>query len=106
MSKLHLPEPGIFVRPVGRVAYCLQLIKITLPTKHDPRELWEFERWGLQDGAPFYDGHRARRWLSDLVFVRPGCWRDEWASNMPRWSCSPLYWLQMSIKPTGQLQLF
>jgi hypothetical protein len=102
----RLPEPGAFIRPIGRVAYCLQLIKITPPTKEDPREVWEFDRWGMKDGKPFMDGHRSKCWISDLTFVRPGCWRDEWKFNTSRWACCPLYYLQMPVDPAGQMQLF
>jgi hypothetical protein len=106
MTAHSAPELGSFLRPVGKgFAYCLELVGIYPPSKDEPRMTFEFKRWGMKDGRPFYDGHRDHSWLKGLRQVLPGVWKDEWEFDSPRWCCCPLYYRSIDTGPNGQMQL-
>lgn len=85
--------------------YCLRVVKVFPPEKHDGRTCIEFERWGQKDGVPVRDGHHNHNWQSDWVPALPGVWRDQWPHSTPRWACCPLYYRLMDTGPKGQMEL-
>lgn len=101
------PAIGTFIRPAGRSGFCFEVTGICPPSEEDPREVLTLKRWGLEGGRPIDDGHVYGGFgLSDLQMLRPGVWKDEWKGGAPQWGSHRTYWLQMSVEPSGQLQLF
>lgn len=101
------PPVGAFIRPVGKgYAYCYKVLRVFGPTKDQPREGIECERWGLdKDGTPVRDGHQTHSWLYGLRHALPDAWRDEWEHPTQRWMCCPLYYRLMNTGPRGQMEL-
>ncbi|WP_346839780.1 hypothetical protein [Microbulbifer sp. SAOS-129_SWC] len=55
-----LPDVGQFLRPIGSIRcwkYSLRVIEHFTPCKDWSTGGFECERWGLQDGRPYDDGH-------------------------------------------------
>lgn len=113
MPIAHSPPPvGSFLRPVGKeYAYFMRVLRVYPATKNDG-ECIEYERWGVDDGAPVRDGQQNKGWVRGLRQVLPGIWRDtcDFGGN-PRWSCCPLYYrLAVHHAPApvlrGQISLF
>jgi len=103
------PAVGTYLRPVGTFAmcYCGRLERVAGPIKSEwDREPWthfELRRYGLDRDRmePVEDGRQSAFYLTDLVQVAPGLWRDSKAND---WDLEPLYWREMGQR--GQLNLF
>jgi hypothetical protein len=98
------PDLGAFIRPVGDYGYCLEVVKVLVGDAEG--EQWHCRRWGMNDHRqPVADGHgHGISFLSGLIQVAPGVWRDEWEFDTPRWTCCPLYYRRIDIG--GQMSLF
>lgn len=101
----NAPQLGSFIRPVGLYRYCLELVKV-LPEDHEGPEQWHLKRWGMDDNRqPVDDGHgHSISYISGLIRIAPGVWKDEWLYGTPRWACCPLYY--RLIDRFGQIDLF
>lgn len=103
------PAIGTYLRPVGtfRMCYCGRLERVVGPTKTEwDREPWtqfQLTRYALdrEHMEPVEDGRQSQFYLSDLVEVAPGLWRDRMEND---WDLEPLYWREMGQR--GQLNLF
>ena len=99
------PQPGTYIRPVG-FSYCLEVIR-TWDGSDGVNEGIEARRHGLSDEKqPCNDGlgRGSNHFLSGLIEVIPGVWRDPWEFNTRRWSCCPLYYRRIDVG--GQMELF
>lgn len=101
MSEHLRLSQGMFIRPVGHYAYCLQVFKIT---EYPTGKQINFKRWGLRDGQPFNDGHvSAGHFVHGLICACRGVWKEPSIG----W-CETVYYKQIVAKQiiTGQLHLF
>lgn len=108
MEPEQAPPIGAFLRPVGRsYAYCLRVVKVHPPDEYDEETCVEFERWGMENGTPIKDGYQNHVWLSNLVPALPGVWREQcpYYPQPRHWAHSPLYYRQMDIGPSSQMEL-
>ncbi len=104
---MTIPAIGSFIRPVGRYAYCLEVINVVPLDRHGPSQ-WQCKRWGLTDDKqPLNDGHHGMSYLDGLVPVGQNVWKDLF-EGAGRWHVGPRYFRQIDIKPlvTRQLDLF
>ena len=106
------PPIGTYMRPVSTfpMCYCYRLDRVTEPEKgawdNAARTRFQFTRFGLdrQRMEPVDDGRLSTSWLTDLVEVAPGIWREanDWRTGP--WDIEPMYWREMGQR--GQLELF
>lgn len=108
MTCTHQPPAlGSFIRAVGQgEGYCLRVLRV-FPEDKDGPETLECERWGRDEqGQPLRDEYRGKSYLSNLLRIAPGVWRDtfDFGGN-PRWACAPLYYRSMPAN-APQKELF
>lgn len=99
-----LPAPGTFFRPVGPYGYCLEVVKI-VPINYGGGYHWTMRRWGMKDGQPFDDGHKALCYHNQMIRALPDAWKE------PRgpWDLWVMYYRRITLTPEasgGQMNLF
>lgn len=106
---MTVPSIGTYLRPVGTfcMCYCGRVEKVFGPHQgewdREPCTTLTLTRFALDRSSmePVKDGHQSSFYLSDLVEVAPGVWRD---LEGDAFDLEPTYWRDMGQR--GQLELF